>query len=84
MTNRFTNQLQIGNTYHVITKTGTIEGRYLGTDYADRYLFDLRPDSGTTTVAPGDVVHIRETLPPQGSGLLPVDTDADGAPRDAV
>jgi hypothetical protein len=32
-----------------------IVGVYLGTDYAGRWLFDLRPTHGTTTIDPEGV-----------------------------
>lgn len=45
-----------GVKYRVMRDRKTIiVGVYLGTDYAGRWLFDLRPTHGTTTIDPEGV-----------------------------
>jgi hypothetical protein len=42
------------------TEDSVREMRYMGRDYADRLLFDARPEGGTQTIDPGDLVDAAE------------------------
>lgn len=57
-------QPEVGKRYWVKTGTRRFRGKYMGTDIYGAYQFDLRPDFGTTTVHPADILAIEPTTRP--------------------